>query len=503
MYVYICVHLYSYTHTYASIYISCVMCLLFEYVLLSTCCVYECTCHSTCMYCNIYNVCVNEYVHTQVHSMLLSWGALIQSKFDRDNLSITTRTQQWPEIDVVVTQIVAQGHTLSEVQIKQNRFRDDQARVLSNQALILAQNKTTHTNQRNILSQQAQILTLLQGGGGKSVGKVVAVEGEESEEIDGSDKSDIEVHESDTQEESEITEVAPRCELYACLCIYIYTYTHQHQCTYIYVHVNDCIYMYGNELLYWDVCVCIYVHYNISYMMMCAYTCTIHTHKIRSFGVYWCAAINNALTGGGQALMSTCKHVSTISLYILIVQGDDNVPSCLSNRTDQLRARLVRLAYNCLIKEPEKDILRNRKSDEATVERLKAYLDHLLLALFLWACVRSQTFQDKKIPSRVATNFDGTSDFTANSLESYWLQVKDQLPRPTTNKNGDVLDFQNCALLHICTLFRDTYESYCKVQKNLTRTLGGVNSYLGSAVKYPTSQRFIKDIRDGNFKGNE
>ena len=101
--------------------------------------------------------------------------------------------------------------------------------------------------------------------------------------------------------------------------------------------------------------------------------------------------------------------------------------------------------------------------------------------------MRSKSFETKKIPPGFAKSFDGKTVFTANSLENYWDPVKDQLPRPDTNKkNGDVVDFGNCPLLQICTLFRHTCESYCKAQKNLTMTLGGDNSYLGSAVKDPS-----------------
>ena len=74
---------------------------------------------------------------------------------------------------------------------------------------------------------------------------------------------------------------------------------------------------------------------------------------------------------------------------------------------------------------------------------------------------------------------------------------------PQEHKYGEVQDLQGSELLKICSLFRQTYESYCMGSNGLTRTLGGTNGYLGGSVKYPTCTRFLSDIRGAKFEGGE
>ena len=120
--------------------------------------------------------------------------------------------------------------------------------------------------------------------------------------------------------------------------------------------------------------------------------------------------------------MSTCRGSNTIDLYQAVVRGQDKIPTTLSGAQDQLRARLVRLVYDCLITKSEKTILADRNADEGLIDSLKAHLAHLLLALLAWAHVRSKNLKTQKVPQTLHKTFDGVGQekFTPNSLESRW-----------------------------------------------------------------------------------
>ena len=96
------------------------------------------------------------------------------------------------------------------------------------------------------------------------------------------------------------------------------------------------------------------------------YVCTVHiciSIHVESLTLH--TGVNNmgVLHGTGVPLKSKTKDYTCIDLYMEMVRGNDNVPSTLSDRRDQFKARLVFLHYECMVKEEEKQQLANRCAD--------------------------------------------------------------------------------------------------------------------------------------------
>ena len=96
------------------------------------------------------------------------------------------------------------------------------------------------------------------------------------------------------------------------------------------------------------------------------YVCTVHiciSIHVESLTLHTGVNDMGVLHGTGVPLKSKTKDYTCIDLYMEMVRGNDNVPSTLSDRRDQFKARLVFLHYECMVKEEEKQLLAKRCAD--------------------------------------------------------------------------------------------------------------------------------------------
>ena len=102
----------------------------------------------------------------------------------------------------------------------------------------------------------------------------------------------------------------------------------------------------------------------------------------------------------GPPLRSSCSGYSCIDLYVVMVRGQDHVPSTMSDRRDKMRSTMMFEHYDCMITQDEKNLFMNKHADKGNVEILKEHLDFVVLASFIWAFAAQQVCLYKALGDR-------------------------------------------------------------------------------------------------------
>lgn len=89
------------------------------------------------------------------HSILISWGELIRTRFKSDNLPITSRLQHYPDMKPVVDMV--SGLSSNYLALQQSTMATN-ARQYAREKAILEQLAAIRTDQAAIMQQNAKIL---------------------------------------------------------------------------------------------------------------------------------------------------------------------------------------------------------------------------------------------------------------------------------------------------------------------------------------------------------